>query len=280
MKIAVTGHLGRLGSELVRQGCDPLTIFNTEQEVDINSTSLVRSIGGISPDVIINCAAITDVNSCETEEGYKKALQVNYYGLKNLRENFDGHIIQISTDYVFDGKHGPYPERAAWSKPPNMYGLTKQAAEVYLLSSPMNNHTVVRTTCLFGSNSKNDLAWNIINTIRNGEQFVSTFVEGNPTYIPFLAEALIQLASSPVRPTLVHIAGADVLTRYEFALMVAAEFGLPKENVVGTRKSILGSAKRPSHAGLKVDYAIKLGLPIYTAVEGVQALKRDADAKV
>jgi dTDP-4-dehydrorhamnose reductase len=279
MKIAVTGHRGRLGSELVRLGCIPFAVDN-DYEADISNSIVRDALSSTNPDVIINCAAITDVNSCETEEGYKKALSVNYYGVKNLRENFDGHLIQISTDYVFDGKHGPYPERAAWSKPPNMYGLTKQAAEMYLLSSPDNNHTVVRTTCLFGSTNKNDLAWNIINTLQDGEQFVSTFIEGNPTYIPFLAEALIKLATSPVKPTLVNIAGSDVLTRYEFALMLATEFRLPKENIIGTRKTILGSAKRPAHSGLKVDYAIKLGLPIYSAVEGVQAFKRNSDAKV
>ena len=80
----------------------------------------------------------------------------------------------------------------------------------------------------------------------------------------------------PTKPSLVHIAGSDVLSRYEFATMLATEFGLDKNLIVPTHKAILGAAKRPSRAGLNVDFAKSLGLPIYSAVDGIQQFFRDA----
>lgn len=268
MRIGVIGHEGRLGSELVRKGCIPV-------EADIrNRYDIFNKVNMIGADVVINCAAMTDVNYCETMEGMEKAIQINYKGVVNLRESFDGLLVQMSTDYVFDGKHGPYDEKEKHSLAPNLYGATKQAAEAALFTYD-KPYCVIRTTCLFGSSSKNDLAFKVLDALKEGKEFkASVKPPGNPTYIPYLADGILSLLKLKTVPNVIHIAGKDVITRYEFALMIANVFGYDNKLIIHAKaEDVLGSAKRPSRAGLKVKLAEKLGIPLYTAIEGIEALR-------
>ena len=102
-RIAVTGYKGRLGNELINQGCIPL-------DCDITRPiTIKKAIGQVCPDVIIHCAAKTDVDGCEQHKDI--AFKVNAEGTNNLRECFPGgKIIYISTDYIFDGTAGVYKE--------------------------------------------------------------------------------------------------------------------------------------------------------------------------
>lgn len=271
MRIAVIGHEGRLGSELVRKGCIPV-------DTDIrNRYEVFNAVHTIEPDVVINCAAITDVNYCESMEGLEKAIQINYKGVVNLRESFDGLLVQMSTDYVFDGKHGPYDEKAKHSLAVNMYGMTKQAAEAALQIYTDKPYCIIRTTCLFGSHNQDDLASKVVMALKHGEEFKASLKPpGNPTYIPYLADGILELLKLKQIPNVIHIAGKDVITRYEFALMIANVFGYDAKLIIADRTgNVLGLAKRPSKAGLKVKLAEKFGLPIYTAIEGLEAF-RDA----
>lgn len=269
MKIAVIGHQGRLGSELVRRGCIPIDKDITNRYEVFNGIQMVQ------PDVLINCAAITDVNYCEDMVGMEKAIQVNFKGVVNLREAFDGWLIQMSTDYVFDGKHGPYSETSKLTQAINAYGMTKRAAEVIVASYPLP-YCIVRTTCLFGSSSKDDLAYKVLDALKEGKEFhASLKPPGNPTYIPYLVDGLLELMKLKQMPYVIHIAGKDVVTRYEFALMIANVFGYNSKLIVPAKENVLGEAKRPSKAGLKVKMAEKLGIPLYTAIEGLEAF-RDA----
>lgn len=268
MRIAVIGHQGRLGSELVRRGCIPIDKDITNRYEVFNGIQMVQ------PDIVINCAAITDVNYCDTVEGLEKAIKINFKGVTNLREAFDGLLIQMSTDYVFDGKHGPYDEKARYNSPVNFYGMTKQAAEVLIASYPDKPYCVVRTTCLFGSHNQDDLASKVLIALRHGEEFhASLKPPGNPTYIPYLVDGLLELVKLKEIPYVIHIAGKDVVTRYEFALMIANVFGYNSKLIVPAKENVLGEAKRPSKAGLKVKLAEKLGIPLYTAIEGLEAFR-------
>lgn len=280
MKIAVTGYKGRLGSELVRRGCIPF-------DADItNKQQVNHQVAVLDPDVIINCAAYTDVSACEDVDEYKKALNVNYYGLKNVRMAFPKLIVHISTDYVFDGKKGPYSESAKLTPAVNSYGMTKQGAEIFLQTMPFP-FSIVRTTCLYEPYFCKDF---VSETLRNlkfstgmiydGDGFFATTkLSGNPTYVPHLAEGIMKLVELPNIPDIIHIAGKDVLTRYEFALMIAGVFGYDKERIIPTNK-LFGAGNRPAKGGLKTRLAEKLGIPLYSTLEGLQDYKETLDDNI
>jgi nucleoside-diphosphate-sugar epimerase len=87
MRIAVTGANGNLGSQLVLMGCIPMECDVTQLSDVINTLSMIK------PDVVINCAAKTNVDECETIEGWKRAVAVNVHGVENLRNVFQGRLI-------------------------------------------------------------------------------------------------------------------------------------------------------------------------------------------
>lgn len=276
MKIGIIGPHGRLGSQLVHMGCDPI-------EYDITGKEPLYG----NWDVIINCAAKTKVDLCETDKDYYwKAIDVNGYGTNNLANIWLGKkIIHISTDYVFGGKRGPYSENYFQEDDlptkKMSYGVTKFVGEQFI--KQYEHVQIIRTTGLYGGVSgKSDFVNLILDTfnIGTGEIEVSKDLLGNQTYIPHLAEALIKCTDSKVYPNLphtLHIASKEVVSRYEFALMIASVFGLDKTKIkpVKSEKVPGWIAERPKHGGLKVKLAEKLGLPIYTIMEGLEAYKNE-----
>ena len=156
-KISVLGHEGKLGSELVRLGCVPLCADITEP------TDLREAIAVVNPDVIINCAAVTDVDACE-EVLQPMANLVNSLGVANLRDAFHGRIIQISTDFVFNGRNGPYKENDI-PFPISHYGSTKLDGEKYILNSFWPG-TIIRTTILYGKHGKKDFVSGILEALK------------------------------------------------------------------------------------------------------------------
>ena len=276
-RIAVTGHEGRLGAELIKVGCTPLELDITDREV------VAESIKSEKPEVIINCAAFTDVDACEKDEYYKKAFAVNTFGVGKLRDEFDGLLIHISTDYIFSGKRGPYSETYYKYDPVNAYGLTKMAGEAVLQTHWKKNSVIVRTTGLYGGCSGRRDFFQLVRDylFRKPEEEdivfanldVSKSLRGNQTYIPHLVEALIHLVNAEYHPKVVNIASKDVMSRYEFAQMIADVFGWEKQLLKPVKNIPRWDAKRPTRGGLKTRFAEKLGLPIYTISEGLEALK-------
>ena len=281
MRIGIIGAEGKLGSHLIHMGCEPLPVWIEKDMpwVDFPTKDAV----------IINCAAMTEVDRCETdEEYYKQAAQSNGWGVEYLAKAYAGEIIHISTDYVFGGRHGAYDERYSFDKHENdlpaknmAYGFTKFFGECTAML--YNNVRIVRTTGLYGGISpKNDFLNMIIDGYSIGvpEILVTKELRGNQTYIPHLAEALIQYAkmcaNGSQNPKVLHIASKEVISRYEFALMIADVFGLDKKKIKPCRnKDVPGwVAERPKKGGLKVKLAQKMGLPIYTILEGLQDAKK------
>lgn len=265
MRIAVTGYTGRLGGYLWREmGCDPLICDITVPE------SVYQAISNIRPDVVIHCAAYTNVDRSEQEPDV--VMETNVDGTRNLRTVFDGKIIHISTDYIFDGVKGPYSEKS----PPNpisTYGLSKYRAENIIFDGRKDD-VIVRTTVLYGNTEKDDFVSRMLNSlsVKGIPVRVTKSIFGTPTYIPHLAKALVQLAEMDTRfIPVVNIAGREVLSRYEFALMIAKVFSFDREMVKYTTK-VPGIAPRPRKAGLKTDYAEGIGLPIYSVHEGLEDL--------
>ncbi len=138
--ILVTGAYGQLGIVCTEYLKKYFKVYSTGRsakderyQLDIsNKQSARNALARFQPDIILNLAAMTDVDSCENEP--KIAEKYNTDGLKNLCDGFDGHIIQISTDYVFDGKNGPYAENDS-TNPISVYGRTKLLAEEFLMNT-------------------------------------------------------------------------------------------------------------------------------------------------
>ena len=251
-RIAVTGSRGRLGSELVRWGCMPLTANITDY------SALSREISYLSPDVVINCASYTDVDGCENAP--RKAAEVNTYGVYLLSQAFDGKLIYISTDYIFDGQSGPYTEEAA-PNPISIYGWSKLGGELVLRNRP--NALIVRTTILFDQFS-NNFVTAVIKRLLSGETVTApNSLYGSPTYVPHLAEAILKAVNLT---GIINIAGNRVMSRLKFVQMIAEIVG---QGAIQDGP-ITGTAPRPLNAGLDVGKAQLLGLPIYDPLDGVR----------
>lgn len=275
MRVGITGPKGRLGSQLVLVGGIPMSCDITDKE------DIAMTVAMVKPDVIINCAAYTKVDKCETDEGWKQAVAVNLRGVENLRSMYSGRLIHISTDYIFNGRGGPYAETYKEYDPINMYGSSKLGGEIALLNpeDKTKETCIVRTTGLYGATmSKDDVANMIIERLSEGRYVTMTNeLMGNQTYIPHLAEALMKLTSMEWKHKVIHIGSEEVISRYEFALMIASVFGLDKSLISYCRnKDVLGwVAQRPKKGGLKTNVAKRMRLPIYTVLDGIRRLRDD-----
>lgn len=264
MIIGVTGFRGRLGSWLVKKGCIPIDCDITDVK------SIQKGIEETKPDVIINCAAYTKVDEAEKDSGtFKEALKVNLWGPARLRQEFDGLFIQISTGHIFNGNKGPYSEEGK-PNPVNVYGWSKYAGEV---SAKMRSPTLIlRVYDLYGVGPKTDFVRNTRDIIELGKtESFSTELYGTPTFIPHLSEAILEVANRGLTGTLHLASDTQMINRYQWAKMIVEEFGLEVELVQST-SAIFGEAPRPLRAGLAVEKARQLGLPLYTPSEGLAAL--------
>lgn len=274
LSIGVTGPNGRLGSELVRQGCKPIVADVAQFH------ALKPAVAAASVDVVVHCAAMTSVDGCESDP--LKAAAINAGGTYNLLKAHDGRIIYISTDYVFDGGDpafihtqpaGPYCED--W--PPNpisVYGWSKLGGELVIRNAGRPGDLIVRTTILFDGQS-NCFVSKVLDKLLRGEfVYVPDELYGSPTYIPHLATDILLAADRGLAGTL-NLAGIHVVSRYGFAKRIAEVAGVPPELV--KRGKIIGAAPRPMRAGLAVNRALALG---FTARDPFEPLaKIVADAK-
>lgn len=263
MKIAVTGYNGRLGTALVDKGCIPINC-------DITGVAgLCDAVYSIIPDIIVHCAAITDVDWCE--ENVTEAFKVNVRGTHNLLTCVGGmyprpRIIFLSTDYVFDGRRGPYDEKAK-PNPIGKYGMLKLASETILDERDI----IVRSTILYGSKAKPDFVTKVLENFDEGEPFGLPYnLIGNPTYVPHLADAILKLCEIENPPHVVNYAGTNWISRYEFGRLVAAVFG---KDMGLLYEDEYEGGYRPKRAGFKLGLAQKLGLLLYDAIDGLEAMR-------
>jgi dTDP-4-dehydrorhamnose reductase len=243
MKIAVTGPSGQLGRELVEQGAIPL-------RGRLLSEEMTASIEAIKPDAIINCAAMTDVDGCEVS--VLMAAATNADGVRYLSQRFDGYLIQISTDYVFDGREGPYGVRAA-PNPIGIYGWSKLGGEL-VAKRHRGLSLIIRTTILFSATNNNFVA-KIVKQLRRGGkiELYSPDIMGTPTYVPALAAEILRMAKAEYGG-IAHIAGRQSVSRFNFACHIAETFGYDPDVINPVYGRSIASALRPQRAGLICDH--------------------------
>ena len=267
MTVFVTGPRGRLGHYLVLKGyralfCDVTNLASVKVAVK------EKQVG--EKDTIIHCAAITDVDACEGSL-YSEAIEVNIQGTRNVRTAFKGQMIYISTDYVFDGRDGPYSEEAD-PNPQSHYGETKLYGEEEIHEADYPTDIILRTTILYGG-WKPDFVASILKQLKANEMFkVTGQLLGSPTYIPHLADGIRRLLLLKSPPRIINIAGKDVISRWVFACKIAKAFDYPVYNVLLTMNGHMGSAPRPRLGGLKVNLARALDIPVYSVWEGLHMM--------
>lgn len=270
-KIGVTGPRGRLGSTLVnRFGCSPLECNITSRE------SIRKSLDYVKPDVVIHTAALTDVDLCEKNNNL--AIEINFKGTANLCQEFNGRIIYISTDYVFDGKAGPYIENDI-PFPINFYGKSKFGGENIIRAFGSPGSTIVRTTNLYGHIEKTDFALKVLVELMRGNSLTVPDLWGNPTHVYHLAIGLMEIIpfviSTKLQTPVINISGTDLFSRGEFAELIAEIFGYDKRKI--SKNKYIGFTPRPIHAGLSLDKANKLRIPLFSAKDGLELMKKEID---
>ena len=219
MKILITGYNGMLGSDLteVLKNENHELILTDVEELDITDLEQVKKMfKKEKPEAVINVAAYTDVDGCETNR--ELAYSVNTLGPKNLAiasNEVGTKLLHISTDYVFPGKNTkPYTEEDK-TGPKSYYGLTKLQAEEFIKKN-MNNYFIVRTAWLYGINGKNFVKTMLNLAKNNPEITVVNDQRGSPTFTVDLANAICELVKTD-KYGIYHLTNSGDCTWYDFA---------------------------------------------------------------
>jgi dTDP-4-dehydrorhamnose reductase len=251
-RVLVTGASGMLGSDLspTLAGAGYDVYPRPRAALDVTNESHVASaFSELDPHVVVNCAAFTRVDACETDPA---AWAVNVRGVGILARGCSRHgarLVQISTDFVFDGGKGePYAEEDE-TAPLSVYGLTKRAGEEAALESP--SALVVRASWLFGRSG-----WNFIEAIlkqaEEGQRELSVVDDqrGKPTATTDLSEAIVALLAANATG-IFHFANRGEVTWYEFAREILLLAGRNDVNVRPTSSvSLARPARRPGYSVL------------------------------
>ena len=223
-RLLITGGKGQLATAFKSNFKSDFDLLSLDSnELDITDKSEVESIlVKFKPDIVLNCAAYTNVDGAEND--FKKANEVNSDAIRNILSKFDGLFVQISTDYIFDGKNGPYSEFAS-SNPINKYGLSKLNGEEIALK--MSNHLIlIRANVIFDLNSKSSFLDWVIRSLKNKKEIsVVNDQYGNPIWSVDLAKIIFQLIKNDEKG-IFNVGTDKIISRYEFAKLIANEWSL------------------------------------------------------
>jgi len=252
LKVTVTGAEGMLGKQMVNElyshGLQVIK-FN-RQELDITDYyGCYRILREIKPDVIINCAAYTDVDRAEIEQ--EKALKVNALGARNISlisRGIGAVLVHFSTDYVFDGKkQSPY-HIFDQQKPINDYGYSKYMGEKFVFSI-CPAFFILRTSWLFGE-SKDNFVHNILSSAEVGD-FLTVVDDqiGSPTYVKDLAGATLKIINTPFIG-IYHVTNQGWTSWFNFARTICMYAGLNIDIKPVKSIELNKPAKRPLNSRL------------------------------
>jgi len=293
-KILITGSNGLLGQKLVNlfssisnyevfalsrgdnrnETAKKLTYYN----IDITNSKKIRAlINDIKPHYIVNCAAMTNVDECQKEKD--KCDRINVEAVKTLVNcalDNNIHLVQISTDFIFDGKNGPYKEDDK-PNPINYYGLSKLKSEDIIIRAGIK-YTVLRTILVFGivdNMTTNNIVLFVKKALETGH--VVTMVDDQyrmPTFVDDLAQACL-LSIQNQAYGVFHISSSELLSVYEMAIQIAEVFDLDTSLIKRISTNQLNQpAKRPPKTGFDLEKSQKiLNFPRLPFKNRLQAFK-------
>lgn len=296
MKVLITGSNGLLGQKLIKllANKEGVEILGTSSGVnrvhqykfnyrslDITDNGAVeRLISGFKPDVVINTAAMTNVDACEDDR--ENCWDVNVNAVKYLLsacQKCNAKLIHLSTDFVFDGENGPYEEEDE-PNPLSYYGESKFASEKVLQESDYKNWAIARTIIVYGT-GENMSRSNIVLWAKGALE------SGNPLTIvddqfrsPTLADDLAMgcwLIAEKDKTGIFHLSGKDFMSILELVKRVADFFNLDASKVTPIKSDSLNqAAKRPPVTGFILDKAInELGYVPVSFEEGLEKLEKE-----
>ena len=267
--VLITGSNGLLGSQLrhvlsqasfsliaTSIGCDRFPLDRHRYiQLNIESYNECQSVlNTYKPSIIVNTAAMTNVDACEKNQ--QKCQSVNADSIDNFIpyvQNNNAHLIQISTDMVFDGKKGGYSEKDI-CKPINFYGKTKLDAELKVLNN-ITKYTIIRTSMLYDVFGNNFLTW-VGNKLKSNEQL--SIVDDQyrtPTYVPDLIAAILQIIKLK-KYGIYHVSSEEKLSIFDIVCSIANYLHLDSQLINRIKSKDLNQfAKRPFDSSLVVKKA-------------------------
>jgi dTDP-4-dehydrorhamnose reductase len=292
-RVLITGSNGMLGQRAVefylsKENVDLLATSVEESSViesvdyvssDIkNRDEIKKLIYDYCPDFVVHTAAFTNVD--QSEKLREEAWKINVKGVEYIAEAaraIDAHIIHISTDYVFDGKDGPYSENAK-PNPVGYYGRTKLASENALRISG-TFFTILRTNVLYGiaHNSRPDFVRWVVTSLNKKEKIrIVKDQINNPTFIDDLVQGINKIIEFK-KTGIYNIGGKEFLSRYDFTIRIADFFNLDKKLITPiTTEELNQPARRPLKSGLiTLKAETELGYKPHTISESLAAMKKE-----
>lgn len=250
MRVTILGATGLLGKALIQEWSEDQVIGFGSKDVDIRDVGQIRSaVEHACPDWIINAAAYTDVDGCESNR--ELAFAVNHRGAVNVAEvakAFGSRLLLISTDYVFDGlSTAPY-ETNHPRAPRSVYGKSKAQAEEEI-SRLFPDACIVRTSWLFGVGGKCFPDTILKLAASRSEIDVVDDQRGSPTHAPDLARAIISLCRAGAAG-IVHATNSGDCTWFEFACEIVKGAGLNTVIRPTTSDKFVRPAERPKYSVL------------------------------
>lgn len=270
-KILVTGAKGQLGQAMQAISSrypDFSLILADRETLDITDADAVNAFFSSQEiDAVVNCAGYTAVDKAETED--EAAFQINFQGALLLAEAAQAkgsQFIQVSTDYVFDGRHNrPYTETDETS-PQSIYGVSKLRGEAAVLGT-FPAAIVLRTAWLYSRNGVN-FALRLQELMKEKESLNVVFDQtGTPTYAPDLAVAIFTILSHPSpEGGVYHYSNEGVASWYDFAVAIRELTGASCKVLPVTSEQYPTAALRPAYSVLnkgKIKAAFGLEIPYW-----------------
>jgi dTDP-4-dehydrorhamnose reductase len=297
--VLVTGCNGLLGQKIVnllagRQAINligaglgynrnPETKGYTYISADITVPKAMRQIfEEYMPTEVIHTAAMTNVDACEKDPETCQKINVDaVQTLCGLCKDFGAKLIHVSTDFIFDGKNGPYAEDAQ-PNPLSVYGKAKWEAEKIIMASNIT-YAIARTILLYGvvrGQSRSNIVLWVLQNLKEGKKInvVSDQIR-SPTLAEDLADGLVSILLKE-KTGIYHLSGAEIMSILDLAYSVADFFDLDKSLITPTLTSSLGQpAPRPPRTGFIIlKAALELGYNPHSLNAGLSLLKRQLDS--
>ena len=303
MKVFVTGVGGQLGHDVVNELCgrsyevvgsdihgsysgvnDGSAVVTAPYvQLDITDGTAVRNtIGEIQPNVIIHCAAWTNVDGAEAPENREKVHLINALGTENIAKAakaVDARMVYISTDYVFDGQGDrPWEPDDKCYAPLNVYGKSKLDGEL-AVSSILEKYFIVRIAWVFGLNGKNFIKTMInVGKTHDTVRVVNDQI-GTPTYTLDLARLLVDMIETEKYGYYHATNEGGYISWYDFCVEFYKQFGLKTAVIpVTTAEYGLSVAARPFNSRLEKKKLVEEGFtPLPTWQDAVSRYLKEAE---
>ncbi len=295
MRILITGSNGLLGQKLVAalrddraleliatsRGDDrsPQPVGGRYRALDITDAAAVDAVfDAVRPEVVIHTAAMTNVDACELDPAACRLQNVTATAnLVNAARRQGSHFIHLSTDFIFDGRKGPYREEDE-PHPLSVYGQSKLDSERLVISGGLSKWAIARTIIVYGVapglSRSNVVLW-ARSALQKGEPIRVVDDQWRmPTLAEDLADGCIRIARRGATG-IYHLCGPDAMSILELVQRVGRFFGLDTSPVVPVKSDTLGQpARRPPRTGFVIDKARRdLGYAPRGFEEGLAVLR-------